>query len=120
MAVVELDCCVNNLVASIVTAISVARINVDVVYILVLIPAINKFTSNMYYNLLCGILSRKVLQAAFAFRTHAVPPGKCDYLLDVTPSNPQPHPLSSTSHYSSARIWLLSNIQETSLLPDML
>ena len=45
----------------------------------------------MYDKLLCGVLSRKVLQAAFAFRAHAVPPGKCDYLLDVTPSNPQPH-----------------------------
>ena len=44
--------------------------------------------------------------------------GNVTYLLDVTPSNPLPHPLSppcthSTLCYLSSKFWLLSSIQHT-------
>ena len=46
------------------------------------------------------------------FRLMLLYPGNVTYLLDVTPSNPLPHPLSPPpiSLCVSSKIWLLSNI----------
>ena len=50
--------------------------------------------------------------------------GNVTDLLDVTPSNPMPHPLPSqtthsTSCYLRSKIWLLSNIQQSLLLVQL-
>ena len=58
--------------------------------------------------------------AAWSWRTNAVPSGEMlTFLLNVTPSNPLPHPLSPPplGIISSSRIWLLSNINsDTAIL----
>ena len=135
----ELDCCVNTLVARIITAVSVPRINLDVVHILALIPVINKRAFSIcittyYWVEKCSTYNSYIPQteqhSPLGFMLFCL--GNVTYLLDVTLAthchthyhlNPliiikthyHQNPLSSTPIstmcYSNTSIWLLSNIQ---------